>query len=286
MHHKNRRLRWLWLVCSLSLFTLGVLTVAYASLKDEESFSYDYHGLMRIVDLVDFTFRRYKSSSKYHHYSVAVVLVEWACPAADYDENGGNFTDTNSTNISCLSHLDLCSFEVCTTKLPKSNCSQVEYSYAANQTMACMNDLFSLDGNYTEYDPLANPSSDVDWPSVEAYGNCQTCEVTLSITETATVRGLRIVCWCLLAWTILILSSFVVLRKRWRPRPRQRPILRPPPAPTMRQFGSTLPPLPELVTDESENSESEYQNEPEGRNGDDGGRGDGLFAMYMQKCDP
>ena len=39
--------------------------------------------------------------------------------------------------------------------------------------------VFDENATYTPYDPLVGPSQDVHWPSIVAYGNCDSCYVQM-----------------------------------------------------------------------------------------------------------
>ena len=80
----------------------------------------------------------------------------------------------------------------------------------------CVLQYFDETATYTAYDtPLKGPSTDVDWPSIEAFGNCDTCLSEFDIASPAELERLRIATLALLGVTAFFAIASLIAVINW-----------------------------------------------------------------------
>jgi len=176
----------------LVLFFINtVVYLCYANrLRDRAPM--DYHGLMRLsnISIYDYVLDQGKKYT-WKTYSEAEVTLDWgyawACPA-ELDVQ-----QPDSVSKQCRSKLLLCDGKACDS----DHCSKDEIDSARARVDKCLRDYagaIELVGalNSTSYDPSVGPSQDKGWPSLVAYGDCQSCHVQLQSPSPDELYNLRI----------------------------------------------------------------------------------------------
>lgn len=170
-----------WSVCFL---TAMVLLLCYANrlrIRDDQ----DYRGNMRITGLAEYRERKETRNKRPYHYYDAVLQLdwgyEWACPS-----HGAPACTTSTVKV--------CETLIC----ERGRCRSSEKNRARAKAEACVlanfgniTTLEELQEFYTPYDPTVGPSQDVDWPHLVAYGDCNTCDASLTVPTRGNLRNLR-----------------------------------------------------------------------------------------------
>lgn len=177
--------------CSAFLFFVAaVLFLTYAcelQLRDRQ----DYLGKMRVTgfSLHERTQKVKKTygdgaSTGWETYWYANLNIDW----------GYEWGCLESTLQCKASKYAACERLACNRQL----CSEDEEGLARQAVRECALLIYNDTATYTPFDPLVGPSQDVDWPNLELYGDCDTCEVYGGV---ATKQG----------WKKLRLAGYVFL---------------------------------------------------------------------------
>ena len=190
--------------------------------KLQQSRVVDYQGFMRITNVTYETRVEERSSGrskiKYLVYD-AVYTVDWgynwACPGM----GDGNNHQCISTVIGCTQ--DICQYGIfqSTSDDTKNPCSDQDTTIALALAEECVLTTTGYDGNatYTPYDdPHVDPSNDIDWPSLVAFGDCDTCESFATIPSPADVQGNRIAGYVMLGLTTICFGIFIYYWKFYK----------------------------------------------------------------------
>ena len=167
----------------------------------------DYHGKMRVID-VNYRERleRHSSSSSssskktsYKLYYDAVFTVdwgyEWACP--DHDA------------VACeASQVIFYSDLICQA----SSCSSKSHRKSEAKIRGRAELVFNPNVTYSPYSAELGPSHDIDWPSIVAFGDCNTCKVVMKVMSPNTIQrygraslglisgsAFFVIVWCMMA---------------------------------------------------------------------------------------
>lgn len=198
------------LVCCLAG---GIFLLYSTSLKERNA--QDYEGLMRITDVNYVQRKEVKqendadgpSTTKYHHYYEAVFNVnwgyEWACP-----DHGAP---------ACVSSIVPCSEKVCETLSRIGTCRDVELARATAKVQKCSENYLNgtaFDSSlYTLYVAVDGPSSDSSWPSIVAFGDCDSCDATFSVASPSSLKAMRSSAITVLMIGLVLVGVLVVLER-------------------------------------------------------------------------
>ena len=184
--------------CLGVLFLISTCFALTYTLGLQQRNAQEFHGPMRIVKVDFVTSEDYTASScsgchdiKIYHQEVQVTLdwgYKWACGAV--------------AAKSCQSSIFLpdCQVEIC-RKCPNGNgpcwdkCDMDKATAALAQAHNCSLNYWDF-ANFSTYVPYTaledDPSDDVDWPHVAAFGDCDTCEATFYIDSPETLYRNRV----------------------------------------------------------------------------------------------
>ncbi|CAB9507123.1 expressed unknown protein [Seminavis robusta] len=251
------------LVVPLFLFVVACSLFVWYSYSLRKLDNADYQGLVRVIDVtydkrvevvvqnnnnnnnnnnnqqqsynhVPYNSNKQERKVTYTWHYDAVVSVdwgyEWACSA---------HLDGSGQPKQCFSIVPLCSQRICsrTGNSGRRSCTYESEQRALNDVRECMAKRFngtrihSITDSYTPFDPFVGPSQDVDWPSIIAYGDCDTCEIHVDLASAETLRRIRTAGFVFLFVSLAMLAALLLValcntldcerRKRQFPRKRK-----------------------------------------------------------------
>ncbi|CAB9514723.1 expressed unknown protein [Seminavis robusta] len=197
------------MIALTSLLVSMLLYFIYAiMLMDRDKM--DYLGPMRVTGVryqerISSTIRGGRKHYKTYYDAVYDLNwgYEWACPG---------MMSPDGRPGQCQSSVDVvgCSVRICQRRV----CFDTEKYEALNQVEACVQhkQVFDLNATYTAYNPYMGPSQDVDWPHINAFGNCETCESKFSVATSDALADIQIAASVFLGAGCLLL---IVLTYLW-----------------------------------------------------------------------
>jgi len=179
----------------------------------------DYQGKMRVVGVSYRQQREQEGQSKSPRYVWSYHAVftldwgyEWACPMHN--------------NVQCkASEVTYCTRRIC-SNTNGNECSSTEQEAALKLIVECAEEIYNPDNE--SYDmPIdwnEGPSNDLNWPSIVAYGDCNSCRATLQVPSNSRLKRLRyatLAMTCAMAFVLLIMLSMwlqqaIAFEWRWR----------------------------------------------------------------------